>query len=67
MYNNISSSSTATLQKHLLQRPKNLIATLENHLLQYQKTHCNTGETAKKKHTKQPLAHHLKLAGGRRE
>jgi hypothetical protein len=49
MYCNISSSSTATSQKHLLQRPKNLIATFENHLLQHlKKTHCNTGETEKK-------------------
>ena len=37
-YYNISSSSATTMQKHMLQRPKNLIATFENHLFKHLKT-----------------------------
>jgi hypothetical protein len=47
IYCNISSSSTVTLQKHLLQRPKNHITIFKNHLLQHKKTYYNTGETKK--------------------
>jgi hypothetical protein len=49
MYCNISSSSTATSQKHLLQRPKNSIATFENNLLQHPKTLIATRKKQQKK------------------
>jgi hypothetical protein len=61
MYCNISSSSTATSQKHLLQRPKNPIATFENYLLQHKKPIATREKQQQKKSVqKQPLAHHLR-------
>jgi hypothetical protein len=45
-YCNISSSTTATLQKHLLQQPKKiLIATFEIIYYNIKKNHCNTARS----------------------
>jgi hypothetical protein len=49
MYCNISSSSSATSQKHLLQRPKNPIVIFENYLLQHPKAPITTREKQQKK------------------
>jgi hypothetical protein len=61
MYCNISSSSTTTSQKHLLQQPKNPIATFEKQMLHHPEKLIATREKQqKKKHTKQPMTHHLR-------
>ena len=65
-YCNISSSTTATSQKHLLQQPKKSHCNIRNHMLQHKKNYCNTGETTKKR-AKQPLIHHLELTGGKKK
>jgi hypothetical protein len=53
---NISSSSTATSQKHLLQRPKNPNTTFENHLLQRKKNPLQHGKNSKKTYKTTPGA-----------